>query len=65
VGIGVNVHYIPVHSQPYYRRLGFRSGMFPEAESYYRNALSLPMFPMLSDTQQDFVATQLRRAMDA
>jgi UDP-4-amino-4,6-dideoxy-N-acetyl-beta-L-altrosamine transaminase len=62
-GIGVNVHYIPVHTQPYYRRLGFRSGMFPEAESYYRGAVSLPMFPTLSDAQQNFVAQELRRAI--
>lgn len=62
-GIGVNVHYIPVHTQPYYRRLGFRPGMFPEAESYYRGAMSLPMFPTLSDAQQDCVAQELRRAI--
>ena len=65
VGIGVNVHYIPVHTQPYYRRLGFGSGMYPEAESYYSRALSLPMFATLSDTQQDFVLAQLRRGMVA
>ena len=65
VGIGVNVHYIPVHTQPYYRRLGFRPGMYPEAENYYQGALSLPMYPALSDAQQDFVVEELRRAMDA
>jgi UDP-4-amino-4,6-dideoxy-N-acetyl-beta-L-altrosamine transaminase len=63
-GIGVNVHYIPVHTQSYYRRMGFRWGMYPEAESYYRRALSLPMFATLSDVQQDFIATQVQRAMD-
>ena len=63
VGIGVNVHYIPVHTQPYYRNMGFQSGMFPEAERYYRGALSLPMFPTLSDAQQDLVAQELRRAI--
>ena len=62
-GIGVNVHYIPVHTQSYYRRMGFRPGTYPEAESYYRRALSLPMFATLSDAQQDFVAAELRRAM--
>lgn len=54
-GVGVNVHYIPVHLQPYYRRLGFRPGDFPNAEAYYAAALSLPMFPTLTETQQDHV----------
>lgn len=52
-GIGVNVHYIPVHTQPHYRRLGFKNGQFPAAEGYYAGALSLPMFPHL--TRKDFV----------
>ncbi|MBK5416569.1 UDP-4-amino-4,6-dideoxy-N-acetyl-beta-L-altrosamine transaminase [Pseudomonas sp. TH31] len=60
-GIGVNLHYIPVHLQPYYRDLGFAEGDFPEAERYYAEALSLPLFPLLSDEQQDFVVEQLRR----
>ena len=60
-GIGVNLHYIPVHLQPYYRDLGFAEGDFPQAERYYAEAISLPMFPLLSDEQQDFVAEQLRR----
>ncbi|MBB5016874.1 UDP-4-amino-4,6-dideoxy-N-acetyl-beta-L-altrosamine transaminase [Chitinivorax tropicus] len=51
-GIGVNVHYIPVHLQPYYRRLGFRPGDFPVAERYYRHAITLPLYPGL--TCQDF-----------
>lgn len=62
-GIGVNVHYIPVHTQSYYRRMGFAPGMYPEAESYYRHALSLPMYATLTDDQQDFVSAELRRAM--
>jgi len=49
-GIGVNVHYIPVHLQPDYARLGFTAGMFPEAERYYEEAITLPMFPAMSDT---------------
>ncbi|PTT25717.1 UDP-4-amino-4,6-dideoxy-N-acetyl-beta-L-altrosamine transaminase [Pseudomonas sp. HMWF021] len=61
VGIGVNLHYIPVHLQPYYRDLGFAEGDFPEAERYYAEAISLPMFPLLSDEQQDHVVEQLRR----
>ena len=48
-GIGVNVHYIPVHLQPDYARLGFTKGMFPEAERYYSEAITLPLFPGMSD----------------
>lgn len=48
-GIGVNVHYIPVHLQPDYRRLGFKAGMFPEAERYYEECLTLPLFPAMRD----------------
>jgi UDP-4-amino-4,6-dideoxy-N-acetyl-beta-L-altrosamine transaminase len=59
-GIGVNVHYIPVHTQPYYRTLGFHAGDFPEAEKYYENAISLPMFPGLSEKDQDYVIDTLR-----
>lgn len=56
-GIGVNLHYIPVHTQPYYQRMGFKAGDFPEAERYYAEAISLPMYPTLSTTQQDQVIT--------
>lgn len=58
-GIGVQVHYIPVHLQPYYRRMGFRPGDYPAAEAYYARAISLPMFADLSDTQQDRVVATL------
>lgn len=54
-GVGVNVHYIPVHTQPHYRRMGFDTGAFPQAERYYAEAISLPMFPTLSEQQQDEV----------
>jgi dTDP-4-amino-4,6-dideoxygalactose transaminase len=60
-GIGVNLHYIPVHLQPHYRELGFTEGDFPEAERYYGQAISLPMFAALTDEQQDYVVEQLRR----
>jgi UDP-4-amino-4,6-dideoxy-N-acetyl-beta-L-altrosamine transaminase len=60
-GVGVNLHYIPVHLQPYYRELGFAEGDFPQAERYYAEAISLPLFPLLSDEQQDYVVEQLRR----
>ena len=58
--IGVNVHYIPIHTQPYYRTLGFAKGDFPNAERYYSRAISIPLFPSLTDTQQEYVASTLR-----
>lgn len=58
-GIGVNVHYIPVHTQPHYRRLGFEAGSFPQAERYYAETISLPMFPTLTEQQQDEVIATL------
>jgi len=64
-GIGVNLHYIPVHTQPYYLRMGFKAGDFPQAESYYREAISLPMFQTMSEEQQDTVVAALRKAVDA
>jgi UDP-4-amino-4,6-dideoxy-N-acetyl-beta-L-altrosamine transaminase len=62
-GIGVNVHYIPVHLQPWYRRLGFRPGDFPNAEAYYAGALSLPLWPGLSDAMQDAVVARFASAL--
>ncbi|ROL81909.1 UDP-4-amino-4,6-dideoxy-N-acetyl-beta-L-altrosamine transaminase [Pseudomonas protegens] len=60
-GIGINLHYIPVHLQPYYQALGFAQGDFPEAEHYYAEAISLPIYPGLSDSEQDYVVQQVRR----
>jgi UDP-4-amino-4,6-dideoxy-N-acetyl-beta-L-altrosamine transaminase len=62
-GIGVNVHYIPIHTQPYYRNLGFVHGQFPHAEYYYSGAISIPIYPTLTDAQQDRVVSELRRAL--
>lgn len=62
-GIGVNVHYIPVHLQPYYQWLGFEQGDFPEAERYYAAAISLPLFPAMADTQQEKVVRTLREVV--
>jgi dTDP-4-amino-4,6-dideoxygalactose transaminase len=59
----VNVHYIPVHLQPYYRRFGFAPGDYPAAEAYYDNAISLPMYAAMSDEQQDRVVTALKDAL--
>jgi UDP-4-amino-4,6-dideoxy-N-acetyl-beta-L-altrosamine transaminase len=63
--IGVNVHYIPIHTQPYYARLGFRPGDFPHAERYYARALSIPLFPGMSEAQQARVVEVLRRTLEA
>lgn len=61
--IGVNVHYIPIHTQPYYERLGFRRGDFPATEHYYDRAISLPLFPHMTERQQRFVVESLRKAL--
>ena len=58
-GVGVNIHYIPVHTQPYFQELGFQNGDFPEAEKYYARALSLPVFPTLTGEQQQHVSESL------
>lgn len=62
-GVGVNLHYIPVYRHPYYERLGFKAGHCPEAERYYEEAISLPMYPGLTDQQQDQVFSALRAAV--
>lgn len=62
-GIGVNLHYIPVHLQPYYRALGFAPGHCPEAERYHGEAISLPLYPGLSENDQDHIAGTLRQLL--
>jgi len=64
-GIGVNLHYIPVHTQPYYARMGFKPEDFPQAQAYYREAISLPLYQTLTDAQQDYVITALSQALAA
>ncbi|MEP3144635.1 UDP-4-amino-4,6-dideoxy-N-acetyl-beta-L-altrosamine transaminase [Qipengyuania citrea] len=59
-GIGVNVHYIPIHTQPHYTRLGFKWGDFPAAETYYDRAITIPLFPAMTDEEQDRVAQIIR-----
>lgn len=61
--IGVNVHYIPIHLQPYYRRLGFRPGDFPHAEAFYQRAITLPVYPALDEQQQLQVVSALSRSL--
>lgn len=60
--IGVNLHYIPVYLQPYYQGLGFKAGYCPEADRYYAEAISLPMYPGLTEAQQDKIIASLRLA---
>ena len=62
-GIGVNLHYIPVHTHPYYKAMGFKPNDFPEAQRYYAEAISLPMYVGLSEIQQDAVLDALRKAL--
>jgi UDP-4-amino-4,6-dideoxy-N-acetyl-beta-L-altrosamine transaminase len=59
-GILVNVHYIPIHLQPFYQRKGFQSGDFPVAEAYYARAISLPLYAGLSDSDQDYVIQKIK-----
>ncbi|MGB6292481.1 MAG: UDP-4-amino-4,6-dideoxy-N-acetyl-beta-L-altrosamine transaminase [Vibrio anguillarum] len=61
--IGVNLHYIPVHTQPYYKKMGFKLGDFPESEKYYQEAISLPMFHTMSDEQQAEVVRVLEKVL--
>jgi len=64
-GIGVNLHYIPVYLQPYYRRLGFRPGLCPEAERYYEGAISIPLYYGMSDSDQQTVIDAVLAATTA
>lgn len=65
VDIGVNVHYIPVYWQPYYRQLGFAKGLCPNAENYYQRAISIPMYAGLSDEDQSKVVNRLATILSA
>lgn len=62
-GIGVNLHYIPVHTQPYYARQGFKHGDYPEAERYYREAISLPLYPAMTESIQDLVVNAFKKGL--
>jgi len=61
----VNLHYIPIHTHPYYQLLGFGDGDYPEAERYYSEAISLPIFQTLTEVEQDKVVMALRKALAA
>jgi dTDP-4-amino-4,6-dideoxygalactose transaminase len=60
--IGVSLHYIPVHRQPYYARMGFKPDACPEANRYYAEAISLPIYPGLTDREQDHVIRSVTEA---
>jgi len=62
-GIGVNIHYIPIHTQPYYAQFGFSEGDFPNSESYYSRAISIPLFHTMTIGQQDKVVAILRKVL--
>ena len=62
-GIGVNVHYIPIHTQPYYLQFGFIEGDFPNSESYYNRTISIPLFHTMTAEQQDEVLDVLKRVL--
>ena len=62
-GINVNLHYIPVYRQPYYEAMGFKAGYCPEAEKYYQQALSIPMYPTMTDAEQAKVICVLHEAL--
>ncbi|NBO17913.1 MAG: UDP-4-amino-4,6-dideoxy-N-acetyl-beta-L-altrosamine transaminase [Proteobacteria bacterium] len=61
--IGVNVHYMPIHLHPYYQKMGFAQGQFPQAETYFEGLLTIPLHPGLTPDDQDYVAQQLGRAL--
>jgi len=58
--IGVHVHYIPVHTQPYYQQLGFKPGDFPESERYYNEVITLPLYVDLMESDIDFIVQKIR-----
>ncbi|MCQ2999038.1 UDP-4-amino-4,6-dideoxy-N-acetyl-beta-L-altrosamine transaminase [Pseudomonas syringae] len=62
-GIGVNLHYIPVHTQPYFAEMGFAPDAFPESQKYYREAISIPMFQTMTLDEQDEVVAALNKAL--
>ena len=62
-GVGVNLHYIPIHLHPYYKKMGFKPGSYPEAEHYYNEAISIPLYPNLTKDMQDTVISEIKKAL--
>ena len=63
LGVGVNIHYIPIHTQPYYQKFGFKIGDFPNSESYYNRSISIPLFPDMTKKQQDNVVMAIKKIL--
>lgn len=63
-GVGVNIHYIPVHTQPYFESMGFKEGDFPGAENYYSKAITIPLFHGMTHQEQDYVIEQIKQVLD-
>ena len=61
--VGVNVHYIPIHTQPYYLQFGFSKGDFPNSEAYYSRSISIPLFPAMTIEEQDKIVAMLRKLL--
>ena len=59
----MNVHYMPIHLQPFYRDRGFKPGDYPASETYYNRAISIPLYATLSHAQQDEVMAALQRSL--
>lgn len=62
-GIGVNAHYIPIHTQPYFQKLKFKEGDFPNAEAYYKSTLSIPLFSKMTFKDQEQVVNSLQKSL--
>ena len=61
--IGVNIHYIPIHLQPFYKKIGFKLGDFPNSENYYRRAISIPIYPDLMHSELEFISTTIKESL--
>jgi dTDP-4-amino-4,6-dideoxygalactose transaminase len=64
LGIGTQVHYIPIHYHPYYQNMGFKRGDFPVAERYYEQALTLPLFYALPADRVDFISSAVKGTLN-
>ena len=64
-GVVLNLHYIPVHRQPYYEKLGFRQGDFPHSEKYYEEAFTLPLYYSLANDEQDYISNPCGASYDS
>ena len=60
-GIGANVHYIPIHFQPYFKKMGFKKNAFVESEEYFEKAISLPIYPSLDDKKLDYIISVIKK----